>query len=170
MIMAEEQIRPLRLTDAQLVLGLLDAAVEWFTEIGNHGQWGTAPFSSRPDAQERARGWCEDDEGWVLERRGEPAAVIVLGDRVDYVPSVPEVELYVRLLVGSRHARGAGARLLSHATERGRNIGVCLLRVDCYAGGTGGLVRYYERQGFVKADAFEVNGWPGQVLGKRLST
>jgi hypothetical protein len=41
------------------------------------------------------------------------------------------------------------------------------MRVDCYAGGTGDLVRYYERNGFVRTETFTVKEWPGQVLEQR---
>ena len=48
-----------------------------------------------------------------------------------------------------------------------------MLRVDCFAGGDGALVRYYEKQGFTRDVEFavpRVNGsdWPGQVLVQRL--
>ncbi|UUE20689.1 GNAT family N-acetyltransferase [Microbacterium sp. J1-1] len=163
-----ETIRRLRADEPGLVLRLLDEAVEWFVSIGNTGQWGAEPFSSRPAAVERAQKWCEEDEGWVLERDARAVAVLVLGDRTDYVPAVDEPELYVRLLVGSRRARGAGARLLQHAVLRAEQRGVPLLRVDCYAGGTGDLVRYYEAHGFVRQEELDVRGWPCQVLGRRL--
>jgi hypothetical protein len=34
--------------------------------------------------------------------------------------------------------------------------------------GGGGLVLYYESQGFERMETFETNGWPGQVLKQRL--
>jgi hypothetical protein len=44
--------------------------------------------------------------------------------------------------------------------------------VDCYAGGDGPLVRYYEREGFTRTDAFALpradRQWPGQELEQRL--
>jgi hypothetical protein len=39
--------------------------------------------------------------------------------------------------------------------------------VDCYAGGDGALVRWYESAGFTRTQAFEVRGWPGQLLERR---
>ncbi|RIV39611.1 GNAT family N-acetyltransferase [Micromonospora radicis] len=39
---------------------------------------------------------------------------------------------------------GIGGRLLAHAADLAGELGVGLLRVDCYAGA---LVRWYERQG-----------------------
>ena len=35
------------------------------------------------------------------------------------------------------------------------------MRVDCYAGGTGDLVRYYTRHGFTPTESFVIDGWPG---------
>ena len=63
--------------------------------------------------------------------------------------------------------------LLDHARELAREAGVGLLRVDCFAGGDGALVRYYEKQGFTRDVEFAVprvndSDWPGQVLVQRL--
>ncbi len=64
---------------------------------------------------------------------------------------------------------GAGSALLAHAAEETRRAGVSLLRVDCYAGADGKLVRYYESNGFVRTDTYTAtNNWPGQVLARRL--
>ncbi len=43
-----------------------------------------------------------------------------------------------------------------------------LLRVDCYAGGGGELVAFYERSGFLPTDRFLSGTWPGQVLARRV--
>jgi hypothetical protein len=41
--------------------------------------------------------------------------------------------------------------------------------VDCYAGDDGGLVRYYERHGFVRTETYVgKDDWPGQVLARRV--
>ena len=81
-----------------------------------------------------------------------------------------EPERYVRLLVSDRrHAGlGIGAALLTHAAEETRRAGVGLLRVDCWAGGDGHLVTFYERNGFTPTDRFLSDAWPGQVLARRL--
>lgn len=64
-----------------------------------------------------------------------------------------------------RHAGlGIGAALLAHAAEETRRAGVELLRVDCWAGGGGELVAFYERNGFAPASRFMSGDWPGQVL------
>ncbi|MFF7895340.1 hypothetical protein ACFZDI_26285 [Streptomyces sp. NPDC007907] len=52
----------------------------------------------------------------------------------------------------------------------GSRAGVSLLRVDCYAGDDGKLVRYYESNGFTRTEAFTVgeSQWPGQLLARRV--
>jgi GNAT superfamily N-acetyltransferase len=72
------------------------------------------------------------------------------------------------VLIGSRdpRAKGTGRSLLAFADEQALAAGVTLLRVDCYAGGTGDLVRFYESCGYTKTDAFLVGDWPGQVLAR----
>jgi len=68
----------------------------------------------------------------------------------------------------------AAAHYSQEALQRlAREAGVRLLRVDCFAGGDGALVRYYEQQGFTRDTAFAVPrvndvDWPGQVLVQRL--
>jgi GNAT superfamily N-acetyltransferase len=91
------------------------------------------------------------------------------------VPAATEPELYVRLLVTDRAYAGQniGGVLLDHARHLAREDGVGLLRVDCFAGGDGGLVRYYEKQGFIRDAEFAVprvndSDWPGQVLSQQL--
>jgi GNAT superfamily N-acetyltransferase len=96
---------------------------------------------------------------------------LVVGEATPYAPPATEPELYVVGLVGSRdpRARGAGRTLLGFAEVVARELGVGLMRVDCYAGGEGALVRFYESAGFTPTVPFEVKGWPGQVLERRLS-
>jgi GNAT superfamily N-acetyltransferase len=63
-----------------------------------------------------------------------------------------------------------GSALIEHAAEETRRAGVGLLRVDCYAGDDGKLVRYYEDNGFRRVEAFTVGEqrWPGQLLARRV--
>jgi hypothetical protein len=62
--------------------------------------------------------------------------------------------------------------MLRHAREVAVERGIALLRVDCYAGNDGALVRYYEQQGFTATAEFTVQlpkgPWSGQVLEQRL--
>jgi GNAT superfamily N-acetyltransferase len=109
------------------------------------------PFTGDVEAGSRFSTW--QDCGMVRIRRGIGADV----------PGVLD-----RTLAG--HA--IGTMLLDHARELARADGVELLRVDCFAGGDGALVRYYEKQGFTRAEQFVVpvndSEWPGQVLIQRL--
>jgi len=95
---------------------------------------------------------------------------LTLGQANPYVQPATEPELYVKYLASDRASggKGIGTLLLEQARTLARKAGVSLLRVDCYAGGGGGLVRYYESQGFERMETFEINGWPGQVLIQRL--
>jgi GNAT superfamily N-acetyltransferase len=63
-----------------------------------------------------------------------------------------------------------GSALLTHAAEETARAGISLLRVDCYAGDDGKLVRYYEDNGFVRTETYTVgeHQWPGQVLARRV--
>ena len=95
---------------------------------------------------------------------------MVVGEAQPYVRPTSEPELYVVVLVGAHEpfARGAGAHLLSRAEEEARALGRGLLRVDCFAGNDGALVRFYERCGFTPDETFSVGEWPGQVLSRRI--
>lgn len=169
--MSEISIRPGVPADESVVLGFFDAAVEWLVQRGSAGQWGTEPFSGNEKRIERARGWANGGTLHIAELGGEPVGAIALTDRCPaHVERVGEPEVYVDLLITSRaHAGlGIGGALLEHAREHTRRHGVSLLRVDCWAGGDGALVRYYQRQGFVPTSRFDVRGWIGQVFEQRI--
>jgi GNAT superfamily N-acetyltransferase len=157
-------------SDVQAVLGMFDSSVAWLTAQGRTGQWGSEPFSADPVRVERITGWAASGGMRVAEVDGEPAGCIVLGPAMPYVPPVPEPELYVQALVTDRrfHGRGVGSALLALAPAEAAAQGVSLVRVDCYAGGDGRLVRYYESQGFTRTESFTVGEWPGQILQMRL--
>lgn len=164
-------IRRARPDDEAAVLRLFDDAIEWFVRIGNTAQWGSEPFSAQPRQVERVRGWLAEPGAWVAEHpEAGVVGALVLGGATDYVPAATEPELYVRVLVGSRdpRGRGAGRLLLRFADGQAAEAGVTLLRVDCYAGGSGDLVRYYESCGYERAESFLVGAWPGQLLTRRL--
>lgn len=168
--------RPARPEDAAAVLRLFDEAIAWFVETGNTGQWGTEPASTQERWTSRVERWCSSADTWLVEHPEiGVCGALVLGDAVDYVPQATEPELYVQLLIGSRdpRARGTGRRLLAFAEEQARLRGVDVLRLDCYAGGGGDLIAFYEAAGFERAESFTVDEgptpWPGQVLVRRLS-
>lgn len=160
--------------DVPTVLALLDRATEWLVGNGRADQWGTQRHSTNPRRVKQITAFAEANGLWIGEADGQPVGALSVGEAMPYVPPVDEPELYVQLLVTDRAAAGSGigATLLEHARSLARQQHVSLLRVDCFAGGDGALVRYYERQGFTRSDAFSVatdNGpWPGQVLIQRL--
>src|SRR5579875_477403 len=151
--------------DAGWLLGLFDEAVAWMVARGQPGQWGTEPFSARPESVARVRALAGGGGLRVAELDGEPVGALIVGDAPDYVPPASEPELYVILVLTSRRHRGRqiGARLIEAAVEEARAAGAVTLRVDCWAGAPS-LVAWYERQGFAPCGTFEVDGWPGQIL------
>ncbi|MET9315591.1 GNAT family N-acetyltransferase [Kribbella sp. NPDC003505] len=161
--------------DVPAVLALLDEATEWLVARGRTDQWGTAPHSTSPRRVEQITGFADDGGLWVGTADHRVVGALAVGAALDYVPPAAEPELYVRLLVTDRASAGQnlGGTLLDHARGLARAAGVRLLRVDCFAGGDGALVRYYEQQGFTRDTAFAVPrvndvDWPGQVLVQRL--
>jgi GNAT superfamily N-acetyltransferase len=164
-------IRAARPDDADAVLRLFDDAIAWFVTIGNTGQWGVEPFSTQPSQVERVSGWVAEPGSWIAEHPDAGVAgFLSLGHATEYVPAATRPELYVRVLIGSRdpRAKGTGRLLLDVAEEQARAAGVDLLRVDCYAGGSGDLIRFYESCGYTATTTFTVGSWPGQVLERAL--
>ncbi|MEV0261596.1 GNAT family N-acetyltransferase [Streptomyces sp. NPDC050617] len=157
--------------DIPAILGMMDSAVEWLVTEGREGQWGTEPYSSRPAATEKIEDTVGSGPTWIAEVDGEAAGAMTLAPRPSpYIDPADEPEVFVRLLViDSRfRGRGVGSALLAHAVEETRRQSVGLLRVDCYAGGEGRLVDYYRRNGFTPTETFAVEGWPGQLLARRV--
>jgi len=180
--------------DVPAVLGLLDGATEWLVAQGRTDQWGTEPHSTNPRRIEQINGFVDDAGLWIaeLEAPGTDApgidasgigaratgvravGALAVGEAMPYVPAATEPELYVRLLVTDRQlvGHGIGTVLLDHARSLARAAGVDLLRVDCFGGGDGALIRYYEKQGFTRAEQFAVqvndSEWLGQILTQRL--
>ncbi|WP_112643271.1 GNAT family N-acetyltransferase [Micromonospora saelicesensis] len=159
--------------DAPAVLHMLDSAVVWMNDRGNTEQWGTTPFSEKPERAAQVDRYLTENLPFIAEVDGTPAAALVLGSGPDpRAPIAPaeEPERFVRLLVSDRRFAGQklGSALLAHAVEETRRAGVRLLRVDCWAGSGGELVAYYERQGFTPTETFLAGAWPGQVLAQRV--
>ncbi|MFJ1747741.1 GNAT family N-acetyltransferase [Streptomyces sp. NPDC088116] len=167
------RIRPGGLADASAVLDMLDSAVVWMNGRGNTEQWGTTPYSKKPGGVARVERYMTENAPHIAELDGTPVGALVLDSGPSpQMPIAPaeEPERYVRLLVSDRrHAGlGIGAALLAHAVEETRRAGVELLRVDCWAGGGGELVAFYERNGFTPTGRFLSKAWPGQVLARRV--
>jgi len=146
-------IRPGGPADIPAVLDLLDEAGEWLVAQGRTGQWGTQQQSGTPRRQQQAPMWAESGCQHLAFDGEKLVGVLVAGIPVDFVEPAPEPDLYINLLVTSRmhKGEGLGALLLDHARGLARAQGIGLLRLDCYGGGDGKLVRYYEGQGFTVA-------------------
>ncbi|MEU4803913.1 GNAT family N-acetyltransferase [Actinosynnema sp. NPDC023587] len=158
--------------DLAVLMAMLDGAVAWLDASGRTGQWGSEPWSADEKRAARVAARVREDAVWVAEVDGEPAGVLTHAPQApEYVPAIDEPELYVRMLVTSRAftGLGVGGALLDHARDQARLLGVGLVRVDCYAGGDGRLVRYYEGNGFTRVREFLVGDWPGQLLEDRIA-
>ncbi|KUL37988.1 GNAT family N-acetyltransferase [Streptomyces regalis] len=161
--------------DIPLILRMLDSGVEWLVAQGRPGQWGTKPLSKRPGTVESVTRHMDEGSVFIAEIDGVPAAGLTLTDSpgasLSHLPPPGEPERYIHWLASDRRFKGhgAGSALLAHAAEVTRRAGVSLLRVDCYAGDDGKLVRYYESQGFVRTETYVgTHDWPGQVLARRV--
>lgn len=156
--------------DVGTVLRMFDSAVAFLVEQGRTGQWGTEPFSGNAKRVAQVTEWAEGDGMRIAELDGEPAGCVVVGAPHPYVTPAPEPELYVQALVIDQRFSGrrVGRSLLDWAAEEATRRAVSLLRVDCYAGDDGRLVRYYEQCGFTRAEPFTVGEWPGMILQRRL--
>ncbi|WP_131739586.1 GNAT family N-acetyltransferase [Actinomadura roseirufa] len=157
--------------DVPAMMAMLDGAVEWLVARGRSGQWGTEPWSARPERVERITGIARTDDIRVAEVDGRPAGVLALSATPPhYVEAAGEPELYITLLVTDRAfaGHGVGGALIGTALDEARAAGVDLVRVDCYGGGDGRLVEYYRRHGFEPAAEFAVGDWPGRLLTQRV--
>ncbi|QOV37567.1 GNAT family N-acetyltransferase [Streptomyces ferrugineus] len=161
--------------DLPVILGMLDSCVEWLVAQGRPGQWGTKPLSQRPTTAESVTRHMDEGHAFIAEVDGVPAATLTLTDSpgayLAHLPPPGEPERYIHWLASDRRFKGygVGGALLAHAAEVTRQAGVSLLRVDCYAGDDGKLVRYYESHGFVRTETYTgKDDWPGQVLARRV--
>jgi GNAT superfamily N-acetyltransferase len=171
------RIRPGDPGDIPAVLALGDEAVRWMNARGNTQQWGTAPWTGDDKREAVIRGQAhgggmriaEDRDGTVL------GALVITESPQPYVPAAGERELYINLLLVSRRhsGLGIGAALIGHARQEAATRGIGLVRVDCWAGEEGSLVRVYEKYGFSRVQEFTVTlpagEWPGMLLAMRLA-
>ncbi|WP_073480204.1 GNAT family N-acetyltransferase [Streptoalloteichus hindustanus] len=150
---------------------MFDDAVAWLVAHGRSGQWGDKPWSSNPERVEFVQKTAAEDGFWIAEIDGNPAGTLCVAEEpTRYITPADERELYVRLLLTAREYAGhrVGSTLLDHARDIARERGIDLVRVDCYAGGDGSLIRYYTRNGFTPTERFHVGDWPGQLFEQRL--
>ncbi len=164
-------IRPGGPDDFRTLMAFFDDAILWLTARGSAGQWGTEPWTGNPKREERVRGMAAHEGLLIAEVGGEPAGATIHTEQCPaHVPPAGERELYIDLLITSRAyaGHGVGGALIERGRQEARERGIALLRVDCWAGGDGDLVRYYEGQGFVPTVQFDVRGWIGQVFEQRV--
>ncbi len=156
--------------DADAVIGLFDAAVRWLVALGRTGQWGTEPFSARPERVRQVHRWATGGGLRVAELDGDVVGALVLGSAPGYAPPATEPELYVQAFVTERRHRGLGigGALLERACAETIRRGLRVLRLDCWGGGDRALVRYYEAAGFTSVEAFKVGDWEGRILLRRF--
>jgi len=170
------RIRPGGPEDIAPVLALGDEAVKWMNARGNTRQWGTAPWTGnqkreaaiRDQAQGGGMRIAEDQDGKTL------GAMVITEIPQAYVPPAAERELSINLLLVSRRhsGQGIGAALMERAKREAAARGISLVRVDCWAGEDGSLVRVYEKYGFSRVQEFTValpaGEWPGMLLAMRV--
>lgn len=171
------QLRPATGDDCDAVVALYDEAVAWLVARGRSDQWGTTPFSAMLNVVAQIHERANSGSTWVADTGTKLLGAIVLGDKppgyIDQPAGEPEV--YISGFITSRvsRAHNVGAMLLEHARATARQAGISLLRLDCYAGGDGRLVRYYESVGFRQVTRFTVElfGAPytGCLLQHRLT-
>ncbi len=161
--------------DMSRVIALYDQAVRWLAETGRTRQWGTEPWSRRPEMAAGLEHVVRAGGLRVAEAEdGELAGALWVTQAPRYVTSATEPELYLEhLVVDRRHAgRGVGRAMLDAAGREAAERGARRLRLDCWAGGDQALVRYYERAGFSRTEQISLpavaGGWEGAVLARRI--
>jgi GNAT superfamily N-acetyltransferase len=146
--------------DTPKVVALYDDAVAWLAGRGRSDQWGTTPFSARPDVVALIRARAGSGSMWLAHAGERLLGAIVLDRQApQYICYAEDVSaIYISGFITSRapDARSLGQVLLRHARATADRAGIEQLRLDCYAGGDGGLVAYYEAVGFKQVSRFSV--------------
>jgi GNAT superfamily N-acetyltransferase len=171
------RIRPGGPGDIAAVLALGDQAVKWMNARGNTQQWGTAPWTGNQQREAVIRDLAHGGGMRIAEDQDHVVlgALVITGTPQPYVPAAAEPELYVNLLLVSRRhsGQGIGAALIGQAKQEAAARGIGLIRVDCWAGEDGSLVRVYEKYGFSRVREFTValpaGEWPGMLLAMQLA-
>ena len=157
--------------DLEIIVAFFDEAIEWLVVQGRSDQWGTSHCPAKEGKLTWIRGIVDEGDVFIAELDGEPVGALIVNPvPMTYVPAIEEPELYVRLLISSRHHKGQriGSRLLQFARDEATRRGTDLLRLDCYASEDEALIRYYESQGFTRTERIEVKpGVSVQVFEQR---
>lgn len=166
-------IRDGQATDDRALLAMWDKAIAWMVRRGQSRQWGSEPASKNPRCLEMVGQWVQGNGLRIAEFDGFPVGASVIVERPPaHVPPTSLRETYLLFLISDRDqaGRGIGAELVGRAVADARAQGSEVLRVDCWADAPE-LVAWYERQGFVRSDTFQVDvrgGWNGQVFEMNL--
>lgn len=167
------RIRPGTPEDFDAVLALGDEAVAWMNARGNTEQWGTKPWTGDEKHEQMVYYALLGDGVHVMEsKEGDVVGVLMATDqRSEHAPVVDERELYINLLLTSRQrsGQGIGAALMERAKAVAGEQGIDLIRLECWAGENGSLVRVYEGYGFQRVQEVFTEDWPGMLLAMRLS-
>ena len=153
--------------DAPAVLAMLDSAVVWMNDRGNTEQWGTTPFSEKPERVEQVDRYLTENLPFIAEVDGTPAAALVLDSGPDpRAPIAPaeEPERYVRLLVSDRRFAGRNSgRPCWHTPSRKPGGPAC----GCY-GSTAGraAVASWWRSTSATGSLPPKPSWPGPGRGR----
>ncbi len=114
-------LRPGGRADQRSLLSLFDEAVSWLTTRGLEGQWGSQPWSERPERRNLVLEMTTKP-GFTIAEIGPDTvgALIISDDPPPYVPAASEPDLYIDLLLVSRRFTGRriGSALLDHAADR----------------------------------------------------
>jgi ribosomal protein S18 acetylase RimI-like enzyme len=158
-------------TTQPTIATLFDASITWLNSIGITTQWGTSPRSQNPEFLERIRSIYTNS--LVLEARttsdhpthpDTALGFIGIGNTgynpyPGVVPDMPEGvdAVHITVLIRNREtpeisaiSKGIGRALVEEARKETQRRKVPCLRVDCYGGGEGALVKVYESMGFTR--------------------
>ena len=114
---------------------------------------GTIPKPATEDCGPR----IEKGEVWILEIKGEPTGVAVLGERADHML------VYSIAVKLDAQRKGYGTALLDFAEQRAIGLGLREIRLYTNERMEGNL-RLYRRHGFVQVGKRPHPSRPGQVL------
>ncbi|GAP84564.1 putative kinesin motor domain-containing protein [Rosellinia necatrix] len=101
------------LEDGQFILGAFDASLHQLAAIGSGGQWGSTPFSERPDTWERIK--IEQAKRYQSTGEGEPVRIFIVEAEVPPA-AVDELPPSVRIRTdeAGRRLLAVGSVMLSH--------------------------------------------------------
>jgi GNAT superfamily N-acetyltransferase len=168
------RIVPAAEQDLAAVFALFDEAVRWLVAQGLSGQWGTEPFSSRPEQVQRFAAWIREGMLYVARTDTAILGTIVINPMPPTYAAQewdqkPRPALYLEAFVTDRRysGQGVGRRLLELAAQAAREQQIRWLRLDCWAGNAA-LRHYYRQAGFMECGGFTLGAWHGTLFEKQL--